>query len=366
MEKKKVLGRGLESLLGARRSNLAVAVRPDAEPVGENHSESVRRETLHDLNGDAVSAENTSAETMHDDTIHAETMNEATRGEAANGSVIEIQAAAEARPPASQVVHLNLDVIDSNPYQTRTRFDEAALNELAASIKAQGVLQPVVVRPGRSLGRYLLVLGERRMRASKLAGLYTVPAIVKKVGDQQAAELTVIENLQREDLNCVEQGEAFRVLTVDFRMTQAQVADRVGLSRESVTNYIRILKLPESVKTMLAEGAIRFSEARELVRLENDEDIVKLADEMVKHPMQINQLRSRVTELLQQGIPGGKPASAPAPWVDPNVRAEQTELERVLGLRVKIRDRDGKGKIEISYGSVGDYERVVELLRGKG
>lgn len=362
MEKKKVLGRGLESLLGARRSNLAVAVRPDAEPVGENDPESVRREILHELDGAAVSAENTSAENVQDDTIHAEM----TRGEATNGGVIDIQAAAEARPPASQVVHLNLDVIDSNPYQTRTHFDEAALNELAASIKAQGVLQPVVVRPGRSLGRYLLVLGERRMRASKLAGLYTVPAIVKKVGDQQAAELTVIENLQREDLNCVEQGEAFRVLSVDFRMTQAQVADRVGLSRESVTNYMRILKLPESVKTMLAEGVIRFSEARELVRLDNDEDIVKLADEMVKHPMQINQLRSRVTEILQQGIPGSKPASAPAPWVDPNVRAEQTELERLLGLRVKIRDRDGKGKIEISYGSVGDYERVVELLRGKG
>jgi ParB family chromosome partitioning protein len=364
MEKKKVLGRGLESLLGARRSNLAVAVRPDAEPAGETYSESVRRETLHELDGAAASAESTNAGTMHAENMHDEST-ATMHAEATNESVIDIQAAAEARPPASQVVHLNLDVIDSNPYQTRTHFDEAALNELAASIRAQGVLQPVVVRPGRSLGRYLLVLGERRMRASKLAGLFTVPAMVKKVGDQQAAELTVIENLQREDLNCVEQGEAFRVLSVDFRMTQAQVADRVGLSRESVANYIRILKLPDSVKTLLAEGVIRFSEARELVRLENDEDIVKLADEMVKHGMQINQLRSRVTAILQQGIPGGKPASAPEPWVDPNVRAEQTELERVLGLRVKIRDRDGKGKIEISYGSVGDYERVVELLRGK-
>ncbi len=343
MEKRKVLGRGLDSLLGARKSGLGVAVRPAAAEVAEAENEVESTAQVHSEEYESVVADGT------------------------NGTVIELQAVADPRPPSSQIVHVNVDAVDRNPYQTRTHFDEGALKELAESIKAQGVLQPIVVRPAKLSGRYLLVLGERRLRASKMAGNLTVPAIVKRVSDQQAAELTVIENLQRQDLNCLEQAEAFRVLSVDFNLTQQEVAERVGLSRESVTNYMRILKLPESVKAHIANGLIRFSEAKELVRLETPEDVVRLANEIVARPMQISQLRDRITEIHELRILGGrKPIGAPAEWVDPNVRAEQTELERLLGLRVKIRDRNGKGKIEIIYGSVEDYERVVELLRGKG
>jgi len=332
MEKRKVLGRGLDSLLGARRTGMTAA-----QPV-------------------AAAIDDASLETFADESV----------ADGTTGTVIEIQAVAETRHSPNHIVQIAIDDIDGNPYQTRTYFDEAALNDLAESIKTQGVLQPIVVRPSKPDGRYFLVLGERRLRASKLAGKATVPAIVKRVNEQQAAELTVIENLQRQDLNCIEQGEAFRVLSVDFRLTQQQIAERVGLSRESVANYMRILKLPESVRKHLANGTIRFSEARELLRLENDDEVTKLADELVNRSMQINQLRDRITEIQERRFGGGqKPAAAAASPIDPNVRAEQMELERMLGLRVKIRDRKGKGSIEIQYGSVEDYERVVELLRGK-
>ena len=145
-------------------------------------------------------------------------------------------------------------------------FDTDALQELAESIRANGVVQPIVVRPGAE-GRYVLILGERRCRASKLAGKTTIPAIVRKVSDQQAAEMTVVENLQRQDLNCMEQAAAFAKLSRDFGLTQEQIGQRVGVSRESVSNYMRLLKLPGTVMQYLQEGRLGFSEARVLLTL---------------------------------------------------------------------------------------------------
>ena len=344
MEKKKVLGRGLESLLGGRKANLGPMPRAASVENAENEvylpsSQSVQTTAL------AV----------------------ASAHEAASGGVIAMPAAANAKSLDDQVAHIEIAVIDRNPYQTRSLFDEAQLAELAESIKSQGVVQPVVVRPAKEEGRYVLVLGERRLRASKLAGQTTIPAMVRRVSDQQAAELTVIENLQRQDLNTIEQAEAFRVLSRDFNLTQLQIAERVGLSRESVANYMRILRLPERVKEYLAKGDIRFSEAKELLRLEDADEIARLAAEIVKNPVTIGELADRVNAIRDKVFLAGAQSAEPSAtlWIDPNVRAAQTDLERVLGLRVKIRDRNGKGKIEIQYGSVEDYERVVELLRGK-
>ena len=164
------------------------------------------------------------------------------------------------------MVQIALDQIEHNPYQTRYHFDKDALEELAESIKANGVVQPVVVRPATE-GKYLLILGERRCRASKLAGKTTIPAIVRKVSDQQAAEMTVVENLQRQDLNCMEQAAAFAKLSRDFGLTQEQIGQRVGVSRESVSNYMRLLKLPGTVMQYLQEGQLGFSEARVLLTL---------------------------------------------------------------------------------------------------
>src|SRR5438445_663440 len=274
----------------------------------------------------------------------------------------EIQAQA-ARAAGDSVLPIRLDDIEQNPYQTRDRFDTEMLQELAESIRANGVVQPIVVRPGKD-GRYVLILGERRCRASKLAGKETIPAIVRKVSDQQAAEMTIVENLQRQDLNCLEQAHAFAQLSQVFGLTQDQIGQRTGCSRESISNYMRLLKLPASVQQFPREGRLGFSEARVLLTLLDPSLIPKIADEAVRKHLSIEQLEDLVFDtnvpLQRQGQPGRG-----ARWVDPNVRAAQTELERVLGVRVRIRDRKGKGKIVIEYATLEDFDRVIEMLRGK-
>ena len=267
----------------------------------------------------------------------------------------------------NKVAHLPLQLIEKNPYQPRSVFEESALEELRDSIKEHGVVQPVVVRPGEG-GRYILVLGERRLRASKMAGLETIPALVRRLSPQQAAEMTVLENVVREDLNPIEQAHAFRVLSQEFKLTQMQIAQRIGVSRESVANYMRLLRLPGKVMDYVAHGELSFSEARELLALENPEHILELAEEVkIIHPT-LEHIGERVRRLNDfPAIPGTEQVKqGAARWVDPNVRAAQLDMERTLGMRVKINDRNGKGKIVIEYASVDDYERVTSLLRGGG
>jgi len=289
------------------------------------------------------------------------------------GEVIEIQAVADTRIPTNLVVNVPIADVDKNPFQTRYVEDDDALEELAESIKANGVVQPIVVRPAERDGRYILVVGERRLHASKKAGQTHVPALVRRISAQQAAEMTIIENLQREDLSPLEQAEAFRVLSNEFKLTQEEIGQRVGLSRVSVANYMRLLKLPREVMQMLAEKRINFAQAKELLKLENNDRIAEAALYAVKKGMNIEQIEMlvlRMDGLLDPlpDMPGVKKKEAKASgarWVDPNVRAAQMDLERMLGVRVRIRDRKGRGKIVIEYSTVDDYERVVEMLRGR-
>jgi len=289
------------------------------------------------------------------------------------GGPIEIYAQADARKPANLVVSLAIADIDKNPFQTRYVQDDEALEELADSIKANGVVQPIVVRPAEEEGRYVLILGERRLHASKKAGKTHIPALIRKVAAQQAAEMTIIENLQREDLSPLEQAQAFRVLSTEFNLTQQQIGDRVGLSRASIANYMRLLKLPREVMELLAEKRINFAQAKELLKLENNDRIAEAALYAVKKGMNLEQIETlvmRMEGLLEPlpDMPGqAKKTNGGARWkeVDPNVRAAQMDLERTLGLRVRIRDRKGKGKIVIEYATVDDYERVVGMLRGR-
>jgi ParB family transcriptional regulator, chromosome partitioning protein len=292
----------------------------------------------------------------------------------AGGAPIAIHGAAETRIPANLVVNLAISDIDKNPFQTRYIADDDALEELANSIKANGVVQPILVRPAEEEGRFVLILGERRLHASKQAGKTHIPAMVRRVSQQQAAEMTIIENLQREDLSPLEQAEAFKVLSSEFNLTQQQIGERVGLSRESVANYMRLLKLPREVMELLIEKRINFAKAKELLKLGDNDRIAQAALYAVKKGMnmeQIEMLVLRMEGLLDPlpdmpGVVKKKENSGGARWVDPNVRAAQTDLERTLGLRVRIRDRKGKGKIVIEYHTVDDYERVVEMLRRKG
>jgi ParB family chromosome partitioning protein len=285
---------------------------------------------------------------------------------------ITILAQAEGRVPGNLVVNLALEDIDKNPFQTRYVHNDDALLELAESIKVNGVVQPILVRPAEEPGRYILILGERRLHATRVAGRDVIPAIVRRVSEQQAAEMTIIENLQREDLSPLEQAEAFRVLSEEFKLTQAQIGERVGLSRESVANYMRLLRLPREVMQLLAEKRLTFAKAKELLKLESNDKIAEAALYAVKKGLSFEQIERMVMSmegLLDPfpGMPGKEKEkkSGGARWVDPNVRAAQMDIERLLGMRVRIRDRKGKGKIVIEYATVDDYDRVVGMLRRK-
>jgi ParB family chromosome partitioning protein len=269
----------------------------------------------------------------------------------------------QARPEGDVVEQIPLDLIDENPYQTRRTFDPSALNELAESIKASGLAQPIVVRPGPN-GRYVLVLGERRCRASKLAGKTTVSAIVRRLGNEQAAEMTIVENLQRQDLNCLEQAQAFSRLSRDFNLTQEQIGQRTGVSRESVANYMRLLKLPQGVLDLLGEGKLGFSEARVLLEVlphANPEVIEAMALSAVQSGLGVRHLKMQVERLINPEL--YQPEAQVEKPVDPNVRDAERRLRETLGMRVRVIDHKGnKGQIVIRYESLADFDRVLSLL----
>jgi ParB family chromosome partitioning protein len=278
------------------------------------------------------------------------------------GIVPELRAQAANRADGSEVIRIRLDQIDKNPYQTRTWMPEVELKQMAESIRTNGVIQPIVVRPAETEGRYVLIMGERRWRASEVAGRQTIPAIVRMVSNQQAAEMTLIENLQRQDISCMDQARAFLNMSQSFKLTQEEIALRVGVSRETVSNYQRLCRLPKEVQHLLLTRQLDFSRARLILRLpEVPELMIRVAQHAVKRDLSVTgleRLLERAFKDAREEIARGK-----ARVVDPNVKAAQRELERTLGLRVKIRDRGGKGRIEIEYGSIDDYDRVVGLLR---
>src|SRR5216684_1038653 len=399
-EKRRALGRGLESLLpGPRMVAGSAATAVDSRGAGSGRVETP-------LQAGAAAAEHGTSHFVRDDRGEGVGPGRVAAAETASRAAVEVrgdaQAAAAAHPetalqnqtvggtvvsapqqpasgviaemqagrvPANMVSTIPLDRIDKNPYQTRYVFDPELLEELADSIRVNGVVQPVLVRPAEQPGRYVLILGERRCRASKMAGKESVPAIVRQVSEQQAAEMTVIENLQRQDLNCLEQAEAFRLLSKEFNLTQEEIGARVGMSRESVSNYMRLLRLPEEALQYLANGQIGFSEARQILSLDDATKIPALAEEIVQKHMSVEQIEMMVRRMNGwldpvPGMSGQEKKKAGSRWQDPNVRAAQLELERALGVRVRIRDKKGKGKILIEYSNVDDYERVVGMLRG--
>jgi len=266
-------------------------------------------------------------------------------------------AAPTAAPTGDTVREIPVGQIDRNPYQTRARIDEAALNELAESIKASGVVQPITLRPGTN-GRFQLIAGERRWLASQRAGKATVPAIVRQVSNEQAMEITIIENLQREDLNAMEQARAYERLGREFGLTQEQMAQRTGKERSSVANFLRLLKLPPAVQEMVESDKLSFGHAKALMGLDSPEAMVKLAQRAAALSFSVRQVESAVQNLMS---PEPKPEK-PERKVDPNVREAQKELERALGVRVQIDDKKGKGKIVIQYTSLEDFDRVVTAL----
>ncbi len=263
---------------------------------------------------------------------------------------------------AGQPLEIPLELIDRNPFQTRAGFDEDKLRELAASIAATGVVQPVVVRPGKD-GRWTLITGERRLLASKEAGKATVPAIVREASDLQTMEMTVVENLQRADLNPMEQARAYERLSREFRLTQEQMAERTGKDRATVANFLRLLRLPDDVQQLVEGGQLSFGHARALLALPHPEAIGKAAQRVLALGLNV-----RATESMVQGLlnPEGKAkAEKSAKIIDPNVRDAQEQLRRSLGLKVTIEDTRGKGRVIIEYSGVDDFDSILGAL-GKG
>ena len=282
-----------------------------------------------------------------------------------------VQAVAEAPAPAAAQApaetgkprEIALAEIDRSPYQTRSHFDEVQLAELAASIEATGVVQPILVRPIAG-GRFQLIAGERRWLASKRAGKETIPAIVRHASDEQAMEMTIVENLQRTDLNPMEQARAFERLAREFQLTQEQMAKRTGKDRASVANFLRLLRLPAEVQAQVESGALSFGHAKALLPLENPETILKAAQKVTALSMSVRQTESYVQGLLnpESKKPGSEQKEK---IVDPNVREVQETLQRRLGLKVHIEDRKGRGRVIIEYGKIEEFDHLLEVLEAQ-
>ena len=370
-EKRRALGRGLESLLPGPRGVVASPTLPQsARKDGAPDAASSQFPVLSSQEPRTSSPSSLSSSSAEFaggpfDSAQGRLTGAAVATQAVPGRVDELQASASGRTPEGETVFLlEIDRIDENPYQTRREFDQEALKELARSIDVQGVLQPVMVRPATA-GRFLLILGERRLRASRMASKPTIPVIVKRVSEQQAAEMTLVENLQRKDLNCMEQAEAFANLSKQFNLTQEEIGARAGISREQVSNYMRLLLLPESVIGALLTGKLTYSHARTLLQLGDNAQIWRFAKKAIEEKLSVEKLEDLVLGINPRRGIGEAKTGGGARWVDPNVKAAQRSLETVLGMRVRIRDRHGRGKIVIEYGTIDDFERVVRMLKGK-
>lgn len=270
----------------------------------------------------------------------------------------------EPAPPPTLTDHLAslpIELIDPNPVQPRTVFQPKALEELADSIRANGIIQPLIVR--RKQDRFELVAGERRWRAARLIGLKQVPAVIQDIANDRVLELAIIENLQREDLNPIETAQAFERLATEFNLTHEEIAKRTGKDRSTITNLLRLLRLPAEIQIMLAEHRLSMGHARAILGLPTEEQQRQVADRTVAEGLSVRSVERMVQHLLEPREP--KESKADILAQDPNVRAAIQELERVLGTRVRIVPQTEKrGRIEIEYYSAEDLDRIYTQIVG--
>ena len=251
----------------------------------------------------------------------------------------------------SDIVEIDIADIRSNPYQPRTHFDEEALKELAESVKEHGLLEPIIVK--KSIKGYELVAGERRTKASKLAGLKTIPAIIKDFNDLQMMELALIENIQREDLSAIEEANAYKKFIDNMGYTQEELANRFNKSRTYITNLLGLLKLPVSVQNMVMDGSISSSHARVLSKMEDENEIIKLAERIKNESLTVRDIEdiSRDTE-----IPKRKQIKKEEK--DLKLKIYENTLRDVIGTKVKV----SKNKVVIPFDSNSDLDRIMEIL----
>lgn len=259
---------------------------------------------------------------------------------------------------ADNVSQLTLSKIEPNPNQPRKKFDQQALEELAESIRLHGVITPITVRPGDKPGYYQIIAGERRWRAARLAGLQEIPAMVLEAHESEVMELALIENLQRQDLNPIEEAEGYELLMQRFGLTQEEVARRVVKSRPAVANALRLLALPDEVRTMVADGKLSGGHARAVLSVSEEDKRVEAAKQMVG--LSVRQAESLAKRLNKKPAPKPQPEGFSVDYV-----AEvEKELESVLGRKVSIEQGKNSGTLSLEYYGADDLERLIEALRG--
>ncbi len=265
---------------------------------------------------------------------------------------------------ASEATEIKLDKIKPNPFQPRRTFDDEKLSELASSIKEHGVIQAVVVTPSGTEDQYLLVAGERRCRAARIAGLTTVPAVVKSFDKSTMLEIALIENLQREDLNPVEEARAYRKLMQEYNYTQEELSKRIGRSRPSIANSLRLLALPEAVLDSLIIGELTPGQVRPLLAIDNQETQQELAARIIEEKLSAREAE----KIVDRGDRGKttRKSSKNETALDPESEELQLQIQRNLGTKVKLKQSKNGGTIEIYYYSDEDLERLIEKLIPEG
>lgn len=283
-------------------------------------------------------------------------------------SLIPTSVKQQAAPAAPQVVPIVQ--IRANQYQPRKRFNEDSLRELSESIKGSGLLQPLVVTPiedGSQNGeKYELIAGERRWRASKMAGLIDVPIIIKRVSDREKFQLALIENIQREDLNPIEEAVAFKKLMEEFQLTQEELAKTMSKSRVVIANTLRLLNLPDNLQNAVADGTISAGHARNLVSISDEAMQKEVAQKILSEGITVREVEKIVSD-WKGAITDGKIARAPRK--DPEIRNLEESLQQILGTKVEIKasgqGRSVKGNVKIAFYSLEDFERLVEIFKRK-
>lgn len=260
------------------------------------------------------------------------------------------------------MIELDIDLIEPNNFQPRTTFNEERLEELAQSIKANGIIQPLLVRRTAN-ERYQLVAGERRWRAAQRAGLHRVPCVVKEIPEDKMLELALIENIQRQELNAIEEAHAYKRLIESLGLTQEMVAQRVGRDRTFITNYLRLLRLPEDIQHLVEAEKLSMGHARALLGVDEPEIQRKLAKEIIDKGHSVRQTERTIKRIVE----GSETVDAPTVKEDPNFRSAEDKLRRKLSSKVHIvvNQKSNGGKIEIEFFDVNDLNRVYEIIMGK-
>jgi ParB family chromosome partitioning protein len=259
------------------------------------------------------------------------------------------------RGEGERVERISIDLIDPNPYQPRRVFEPDRLTELAQSIRSDGIIQPVVVR--RNGPRYTLIVGERRWRAARLAALTEIPCLVQDIPPDRVLEVTLVENIQREDLNPIEAAQAFERMHRELRLSHEAIAERTGKDRTTITNLLRLLKLPSDIQQLVAEHRISMGHARAILGLGSEEHQRAVAEKVAAQGLSVRQVERLVRRMTEARDP-----AEPAP-LDPNVAAAVREMEQSLGTRVRVIERgDHKGRIEIEYYSEDDLQRIYSFI----